>query len=738
MNETSSEHDSSRISNRTTPDPPESAARDPRRRSGVDGWRRGLVVWVGAFLLFETVTGLAIWLLPFSVSAQVMVLVHTLVGLLLLIPFAWYQARHWNAYRRWRLSHVVLTGYFAMAATLVAIVSGLVLTWQALFATRISYAWDTVHIVATFALIAAVVPHLVVLVVRASRARLAPGMEEVLAAARAFGWRSGLLTAGMLAVVFALALAYRAPVLNEEFPADYSYLYGDDRPFAPSLASTSTGGALDARALGGSDACGSSGCHEEIAAEWRVSSHRWSAMDVAFQKVQTVMAEQNGPESTRYCGGCHDPISLFSGAKNVFTEDLTNLVGYQEGVSCITCHAIKETDVEGNANYVIEQPERYMFELDERPLAKWTSDFLIRAYPRQHVATLQHTLFKSPEFCAACHKQFIDEEINQVGWVQLQNQYDNWRKSRWNEPGDPTKTIECRECHMPLAESSDPGRGDDADYNRTSRDGKHRSHRFLAANQFMPVALGLEGGEEQVELTEKWLRGEIEIPEIAHKWQPGPAVPIEVLAPETVEPGEEVRIQVAITNNKVGHDFPTGPLDIIQAWVELEVKDETGRVVFRSGQRDESHFIEPGSFIFKAEPVDQYGNLIDRHNLWEMVGVRYRRALFPGFSDAAEFAFVCPATLLGAVSGAEQQPPTTDRPRHEELETEVGLRAPEAGRTLNVQAKLMYRKADQFLLNFLFGEDSGVTAPVTVMSEAEATIRVADGPADGAPAAGGG
>jgi hypothetical protein len=36
----------------------------------------------------------------------------------------------------------------------------------------------------------------------------------------------------------------------------------------------------------------------------------------------------------------------------------------------------------------------------------------------------------------------------------------------------------------------------------------------------------------------------------------------------------------------------------------------------------------------------------------------------------------------------------------------------------------MYRKADQFLLNFLFGEESGITAPVTVMSVDEKTIQV--------------
>jgi hypothetical protein len=38
----------------------------------------------------------------------------------------------------------------------------------------------------------------------------------------------------------------------------------------------------------------------------------------------------------------------------------------------------------------------------------------------------------------------------------------------------------------------------------------------------------------------------------------------------------------------------------------------------------------------------------------------------------------------------------------------------------------MYRKIDQFLLNFLFGKESGLTSPVTVMSEDSKTIHVTD------------
>ncbi|HET8654603.1 MAG TPA: multiheme c-type cytochrome [Longimicrobiaceae bacterium] len=654
-------------------------------------WQSRQVALVAGLLLFESLSGLSIYLLPFSVTNQVQVLLHTAVGLAFLAPYLHYQIRHWRLYRATRMTHVKLTGYFSMVATTVALLSGLVLSYQAVFWTRISHVWDGVHVVATFGVVAAVLPHLLIVVVRNLRARHLEAIGPILTAQRRFGTRSAAVAGVAFVVLGAAVLAYRPVRLVDRLPSDYHYAYGGGAPFAPSLARTSSGGAIDPRALGGSQSCGTAGCHVEITKEWEVSAHRYAAKDPSFRAVQRVMGEQNGPETTRYCGGCHDPISLFAGAKDLSQDALTNPTGLDEGVSCIACHGIQETDIKGNAAYVIAQPKRYLFELDADSTFRPVRDFLIRAYPRQHVTSLEHRRFKSPEFCAACHKQFIDKEINNVGWVQLQNQYDNWRKSRWNHPGDPRKTVECRECHMPLESSDDPASGDELDYNRTADDGKHRSHRFLGGNQFIPVQLRLAGGAEQARLTEKWLRGEIRIPEIEEKWRPGPAVPIELSAPRTVAPGEPVHLGVMVLNNKPGHDFPTGPLDIIQSWLEVVVTDEGGRRVFTSGITDARHFIEPGAFIFKAEPVDRYGKLIDRHNLWEMVGVRYRRSLFPGFSDRAEFTFAAPARSS----------------------------------TLHVSVRLQYRKFNQFLLNELFGETEDVTAPITTLSSAEQGIRVA-------------
>jgi hypothetical protein len=108
-------------------------------------------------------------------------------------------------------------------------------------------------------------------------------------------------------------------------------------------------------------------------------------MDPIFQGIQNVMAKQNGAESTRYCGGCHDPISLFSGTKNIFVENLTSLDGYNEGISCVACHSIQKTDIQGNANYTITQPAEYLWQWSgAHTPASVARNFLIRAWPMQH------------------------------------------------------------------------------------------------------------------------------------------------------------------------------------------------------------------------------------------------------------------------------------------------------------------------------------------------------------------
>jgi hypothetical protein len=275
---------------------------------------------------------------------------------------------------------------------------------------------------------------------------------------------------------------------------------------------------------------------------------------------------------------------------------------------------------------------------------------------------------------------------------------------------------------MPLVDSRDPAAGDTADYNRSSGDGKHRSHRFVASNQLVPALLKLHGWKEQVRQTEEWLQGRRRVPEIEGKWATGDIVRLALEAGDQEAGARTIPLRVIMTSNKVGHDYPTGPLDIIQSWVQLRVTDEGGREIFTSGRRDDRHFIAPGTIFFKAEPVDQHGNLIDRHNLWEMVGVRFRRSLFPGYSDTFEYDVPCPSAALRQAA-AEESPGGSIRHR------DFAVDPLQPGR-YRVDAQLQYRKVDQFLLNYLLGERRGLTAPVVTIARASAWIEVGAGGGD--------
>ncbi len=772
----------------------EDPAVKPRReasqqeRMAISEWRSRLAAVTGVFLLYETVTGLLIYLAPFSQYVQFSVVVHTIVGLALLPPIAWYVARHWWVRRRGNLSHFQLLGYIAWAILAICIVSGLIVTYQGLVGPRMEYVWDVLHLISGIGATLFVIAHLATVIVKKVNHPEARG--RLVSARRLFYVRGLIGLIVLLGLCAGWTVVYDEPGSQQAFPGDYNWRFGDDRPFAPSLArvdqdrwmadlreaveqasdpkyhsqlatafdqpptegngvfanikqcAASTGmepgrlraidnvlvraaeqkkatGAIPATALAGSKGCGSGGCHEQIYREWLPSAHRYSSLDDMFQRVQKLMAKETSPEHTRYCAGCHDPISLFSGAKNSGNVTLSSL-GSDEGISCLTCHSIVQTDVQGNGDYTIRPAERYVYEQHKGPWAKRISDFLIRTYPNQHVHAYSRSLYKTPEFCGACHKQYLDKDVNtDIGKVQGQNQYDSWKNSRWYHEDDPNETLACRECHMPLTESNDPARGDATDYNRSVKDNKHRSHRTLAANQYIPALHQLEGYKEHVELTEKWLQGKVEIPEIADKWMSGPVVKMEIHAPAEVAPGQKLSLQVVLTNNKAGHDFPTGPLDMLESWIELTVTDSKGRELFHSGAMDaEGHLKEP-KIWYKADGFDRRGGPIDRHNLWDLVGAKYKRTLYPGVTDSMEVQMQCPSMARGRIQPKDA---SASGSRAEQF----SLPTPEDSEAsrLEVEAVLWYRKANPQFIDRVYGEDSGIRSPITELTRQTHTITI--------------
>ncbi|MAE64793.1 MAG: hypothetical protein CMJ18_11045 [Phycisphaeraceae bacterium] len=653
-------------------DPPGDAAKVGGGSGGDDaaarGWASRLAGFVTAFLVIESLTGLWIYLAPFSVASQIQVLVHTAAGLVLLIPYLYYQARHLVVWFHQKPTAVMFLGYALMVMVLACSLSGVVLTWEAAVGPKRSPGWNLVHVVSGIAAFFLVVAHVLAAFLR--RRMVARRSPELALAIRRFALRSAVWVGCATAIIAVTVYSWPLSTVEYAPPDDYTLLadlqqFDEYRgsPFAPTYARTSSRKLVNPEVLSNSRSCGSAGCHEQILAEWNPSAHRFSAMNPPFQQVQKNFAADRDPAHTRYCAGCHDPISLFAGAKDASNLDLS-APGMQEGNSCVVCHSISSVDQRGNADYVLTPPHKYIWEHEEG-WKKAVSDFLIRAYPTQHLADYDRNVLRSPEYCGACHKQFIPEALNRFGLSPGQNQYDEWRKSHWHVD-DASKDLSCRDCHMRLVPgSTDPGRGEGADVRRTPDDGAHRHHGMVATNMFMPAVLKLPNWRKHVELTEEWIRGETVVPEIAHLWPTGPVASVQVIGPEQVRPGEQVTLRVMVTNRKAGHNFTTGPLDFTRAWVHLRVFDASGKSVAEWGNIDPStrricdvpgkpHEVgnsrDSGTLVLEALPLDGQGNPLNRHELWNKAGGTGQRVIFARHSDSQTYRFEVPRSAVGPLT----------------------------------------------------------------------------------------
>ena len=698
--------------------PLSAASRGGSRVVAIAGWDGRLSAFVVWMLVVQALTGLWIYLAPFSIASQVQVLLHTVLGLVMLVPFAVYQVRHVSAWWRQRPTDVMVLGYVLLLATLTCMASGLVITWQAAAGPKVSATWRLVHLISGIGVFALLAVHLVTAVVR----RPAQGSaDELSVARRRFAKRVGVLTGGTVLLIAIVAAALPAPRRTFAPPPDYAYPdyvatdpeYASElrpgNPFAPSNARTPGDVLVDPGLIAGSRACGTSGCHAEILAEWQPSAHRFAAMNPPFQAVQRIFADDREPAETRYCAGCHDPISLFAGAKDIANQDLS-APGVDEGISCVGCHSISRADTRGNADYELTPPQKYLFE-QSSGAAVAISDFLIRAYPRQHLADYDRNLLRTPEFCGACHKQFIPEALNGFGLVPSQNQFDEWMNGHWHTE-DPETDLSCTDCHMRLVfDSNDPGRGEDGERRRTADDRTHRHHGFIATNVFMPEVLKLPHWEEQVALTEEWIRGHTVLPEIDEMWERGPVASVSLQKPpESVTAGEEAVLRVVVVNAKAGHSVTTGPLDFVRAWVHLRVVDADGKVVVERGFIDpetrrimdrpgvphtDASSTKDGTLVLESTPVDAEGNVLARHELWRKAGGKGKRVIFPRHTDAQTYRFTVPKDVRGP---------------------------------LTVTAALNYRRYRQEFLELVVPDmerDSGVVQRTVVQDSTTATIQVA-------------
>lgn len=69
-------------------------------------------------------------------------------------------------------------------------------------------------------------------------------------------------------------------------------------------------------------------------------------------------------------------------------------------------------------------------------------------------------------------------------------------------------------------------------------------------------------------------------------------------------------LSVGVTNVGAGHHLPTGVADFRELWLDVDVKDRDGKVVFSSGKLKEDGNIEDGSRLFQKVFGDEEGKRV--------------------------------------------------------------------------------------------------------------------------------
>ena len=603
-------------------------------------------------LAVAAVTGFVTYFFPsHAVWQQFTYLLHTGIGIyvaLILLPYVRVHFKRTFGVRR---PVMVIVGLLAVALTLALIGTGIHIT---LFGQRESLRWVyVVHVYTAYATLFALLVH----VLGQRLMRLDQRREK------SHGWYPSLTWPAVSRVPIALAVAgvallfvtivYSALPLhysNQAVIQPYSTSYGE-HPFRPSHTETSTGTFIDVRQITGTDNCAT--CHADIAAQWQQSIHAQAAAEQAYQTNVNLLATKKSMAATRYCEGCHAPVALLTGQ---LTEGgrLDTHGHMHEGVNCQTCHNMsKVVHLKGVASFEFEPEPDYLFANRENVLANQIHNFLVKIQPRQHRQTMGRDLVHTPQMCATCHAQFMDESMNSWGWVKMQDDFTAWLNSPYS--GQAVQTFakqdvtRCQDCHMPLTTAQDPS----ADGN-----GRVRAHFMPGANTAIPWHVG---NHEQLQRVTDFLQADIvrisfERPARSEAVESNIPIPANTSIKKEAPPyfyfGEPAALSVVVSNIGVGHDFPGGTTDINEAWIHLRVVDAEQNLVFESGGLTPGNDVDPNAQFYRTIAIDRSGKHVWRHDLFNMVGDSYKKMIPAGESDVVTYELNVPAWAKSPLSAS--------------------------------------------------------------------------------------
>lgn len=375
---------------------------------------------------------------------------------------------------------------------------------------------------------------------------------------------------------------------------------------------------LDVSRLAKTDDCLE--CHRDVGSQWLHSAHAYASFDNPWYRasVDTFRASR-GKKQSRFCAGCHDPLLLLSGAIDGEVTAQDQLA--YAGITCLICHSIESVRSDGNGSYTLTDTAVL--------IPDPSSPDEIAA----HRARLSPTPLRSGVLCGSCHRSFSGPAIGNGNHLPGIDDFGEWTSSTFSgaipDQLVSTERLDCQGCHMGSERASDAEMSG-------AHDGVIRTHRWAASHT--ALASQLQDPRHLAQAVEA-LVGAVTVDVGAVR-----SGTERFLVPQRAEVrgGERVVFDVLLQNERVGHRFPGGVRDLHDTWLEVSVRDATGRVLGVSrpdgdGRQD--------VFLLRATMLDEHGNPELLHRVHRFEAPAFDRTLEPHDARAVRYSMVLPRSL---------------------------------------------------------------------------------------------
>ncbi len=334
-------------------------------------------------------------------------------------------------------------------------------------------------------------------------------------------------------------------------------------------------------------------CHAEIYEDWSKSMHAAAWTDQWYQPDFLLAHEETDGFTDLLCGACHAPIAARTGLLPPADGSKFGPVS-KRGISCDFCHTVSGIAEMKNMGHISEPGK-------------------VKFGPRGDGRSLYHEVKNSglhdkAEFCGACHMV-----VHPLTGTYIIDTWDDWKNNDYGK-----QNITCQNCHMTPTPGVTKAPG------RASLMGKRREniafHGFIGGSSYAQKHMG---NAKQAEMSREFLRAAAEIKQSAK-----------------IDGDGKLALKVDVHNVGAGHKIPTGTTYIRIMWLQVEVTDAAGNLVYSSGQVDDKNHVDPNATFFRVLFKDANGNLTGKS--WRAHGIGYDRRIPANGMDSETYSIPLP------------------------------------------------------------------------------------------------